>query len=76
MNLYMLSLSGSVQVVSKKDFYNGAPLSALFEEFEAPGITVFAKSTSGATAPSCHSINSCLLAVTIAAALLVIGLNQ
>jgi len=37
-----------VQVVSKKDFYSGAPLSALFEEFEAPGITVFAKSTSGA----------------------------
>ncbi len=35
-------------MVSKKDFYSGAPLSALFEEFEAPGFTVFAKSTSGA----------------------------
>jgi hypothetical protein len=38
-------LSGSVKVVSKKDFYAGSPLSALFEEFETPGITVFAKSS-------------------------------
>jgi len=60
-----------VQVVSKKDFYNGAPLSALFEEFEAPGITVFAKSTSGAVRFSASS------GVLVAATLLVIQLlNQ
>lgn len=64
---------GSVQVVSKKDFYEGAPLSALFEEFEAPGITVFARSTSGGAAHS--RATSGLMAAAVLVILLLV-LNQ
>lgn len=70
----LIEEEGSVKVVSKKDFYEGAPLSALFEEFEAPGITVFAKSTNGADSIIRQSNSVSLLIATLL--LFVILLNQ
>jgi hypothetical protein len=62
-------------VVSKKDFYEGAPLSALFDEFEAPGITVFAKSTGSGAAGGLtrQSYTGGLLATAL---LVILLLNQ